>query len=109
MPVKKYHESNLSFVGSTPNYGFIFDLIVDNGFIYVTGFITANAPIRKYYESNLAFVVETLNNSGYARSLSSNNNFIYAGGQVNTTIKKYQQSSTTLETLSFFNITTIKE
>jgi hypothetical protein len=106
--IHKYYESNLAFFGNTVGYGGDIETVkINNGFIYVGG--ATNQRIQKFYESNLAFVNSTNNYGGIIRNLALNNNFIYAGGSTNLRVQKFQQSSTIPETLSFFNITTIKE
>jgi hypothetical protein len=106
--VQKFHESNLVFVGNTANYGgTIRSLTTNNGFIYVGGI--DNQTVQKFYESNLAFVGNTNAYGSSIADLKVNNSFIYAGGDTVERIKKWNESSSSLETLSFFNITKIKE
>jgi hypothetical protein len=112
--VTKFYEDNLAFVGanlnasSTPNHGGqINTLKTNNGFIYVGGF--TNFTVQKFYEDNLAFVNNTSSYGGGVRSIAINNGFIYAGGSTDPTIKKYQEQGLTIEQLSFYNISKIKE
>jgi len=65
--------------------------------------------VQKFYESNLAFVGNTASYGGRITSITTNNGFIYAGGFTNQTVQKFQQSSVTLETLTFYTATKIKE
>jgi hypothetical protein len=102
----KFHESNLAFVGNIVNLGTIRSLSVSNGFIYCVG---ATSTIRKIYESNLSILANSPDYGGLLFSVHTNDGFIYAGGQVDQTIDKYTQVGTIAETLSFFNITKIKE
>jgi hypothetical protein len=42
-------------------------------------------------------------------SITTNNGFIYVGGDNGRTVQKFQETGTTLETLTFFTATKIKE
>jgi hypothetical protein len=104
--VKKFYESNLAFVGNTVSYGgAIRSVTTNNGFIYVGG--ATNLTVQKFYESNLAFVGNTNSTGGTIRSISVNNSAIYSGQFPN--VKKFQESSVTLESLTFYTATKIKE
>ena len=101
-----------SFVGNTNNYGAIIETITtNNGFIYVggRGNATANRDVKKYYENNLAFVGNTSDYGGTILSVTTNNGFIYACGITNNTVQKFQETVTTIDNQTFFNITNIKE
>jgi hypothetical protein len=100
--VRKYHESNLTLVGNTATYGNnILSIAINNGFIYVGGgtLTGTNRGVAKYYEDNLALVGANLNLSSTANyggiilSITTNNGFIYAGGQSNTTVQKFNEST----------------
>jgi hypothetical protein len=110
--VHKYHESNLAFVGATASYGgTVQSITTNNGFIYVGGQNSsgANRTVQKYYESNLAFVANTANYGGTIFAVTANNGFVYAGGAHNNTVNKYQEQGVTLESLTFYTATKIKE
>jgi hypothetical protein len=105
--VKKFYESNLAFVGNTNDYGgIIWSVTTNNGFIYVGG--DTNQTVKKFYESNLAFVGNTNDYGGEIRSMFLNNGSIYIGGSQQT-IKKFQESGTAQEQLTFYTATKIKE
>jgi hypothetical protein len=101
--VTKFYESNLALTGanlnasSTPNYGgdsFITKISVSNGFIYAGGGFGSIAPtVQKFGESNLAFIGNTANYGGDIRTVTTNNGFIYVGGQVNQTVQKFYESN----------------
>ena len=112
--VKKYHESNLVFVGNTVNYAdptFYSPITIDinNGFIYVggSGNATNGRTVKKYYESNLAFLAETNNYGDDIQRITINNGFIYASG--NPDVKKYQETGVTFDNQTFYTATKIKE
>ena len=106
--MQKFYEDNLAFVGNTASYGGnIFSVTTNNGFIYAGG--GTNNTIQKFYESNLAFVANTADYGGFIRSVTTNNGFIYVGGQTNRTIQKFNEQAETLETLTFYTATKIKE
>jgi hypothetical protein len=89
--VKKFHESNLVFVGSTPAYGgAIQSVTTNNGFIYVGGQMQR---VQKFYEDNLAFVGNTPSYGGAIRSVTTNNGFIYVGGDTIHTVQKFNEST----------------
>jgi hypothetical protein len=95
--LKKYHESNLVFVGNAAidrAFGGT-TMAINNGFIYTGG--ADNNQIFKYNESTLALVGNT---SGYNHQIDSifvSNGFIYAGGHGNATngtdVKKYHEGN----------------
>jgi len=90
--VKKWHESNLAFVGNTNSYGgTIWGLTTNNGFIYAGG--DTNERVKKWHESNLAFVGNTASYGGEIQSITINNGFIYAGGLTNETVQKFHESN----------------
>jgi hypothetical protein len=101
--VTKFYESNLALTGanlnasSTPNYGgdsFITRISVSNGFIYAGGgFGSIDPTIQKFGESNLAFIGNTASYGGAIRTVTTNNGFIYVGGQVNQTVQKFYESN----------------
>jgi hypothetical protein len=110
--VQKFYEGNLVFVGNTAAHGGDIDTLTTNdGFIYVGG--RTNLTVKKYYESNLAFVTNTASYGATVLSVTTNNGFIYVGGQGNATanrdVKKYQEQEASLETLTFYTATKIKE
>jgi hypothetical protein len=109
--VQKYHESNLVFVGNTPLYGGgIWTMDISDGFIYVGG--QTNFTVQKFYESNLAFVGNTNSYGGQINQLKTNNGFIYVGGfssNSNSPVQKFEQQALSLETLTFYTATKIKE
>jgi hypothetical protein len=106
--IHKYHESNLAFVGNiTDSLGIIRGLTTANGFIYSDS--STNTSIHKFYESNLAFVNNTASYNGLIFSVIANNGFVYASGHTTKTATKYQQNSLSLESLTFYTATKIKE
>jgi hypothetical protein len=107
--IRKFHESNLSFVGNTASYGSgISKLSTNGGFIYAFG--TGNTQrIQKFYESNLAFVGNSTSYFGFGRDLALNNGAVFVVGASVNIVRKFQQFSVVPDNQSFFNITTIKE
>jgi hypothetical protein len=94
--IRKYHQSNLVFVGNTASYGAgIADLAINNGFIYAGGGVLGgtNRGVSKYHESNLVLVGNTVNYGGDILSVTTNNGFIYAGGVTNRTVQKFHESN----------------
>jgi stage V sporulation protein SpoVS len=84
-PDSVLNQSNLAFLDVAFPYGQTTNSIVtNNGFIYVTGnfFGTSSNSIRKYNETTLEFVGNTVNLSGYGRTLAINDGFIYVSGSV---------------------------
>jgi hypothetical protein len=104
--VQKFGESNLTRVGNTVKITNINTIRTNNGFIYAG---SESANVSKFYESNLTLLTNTADYGGEVLSLTTNNGFIYVGGRSNRTVQKFQQAGIIAETLSFFNITTIKE
>ena len=110
--VQKFYEDNLAFVGNTSNYGAdIWSVTTNNGFIYVGGsaLTGTNRGVSKYYESNLTLVGNTVNYGGTVYSVITNNSFIYAVGDTDQRIQKFNESSTSLESITFYTATKIKE
>jgi hypothetical protein len=106
--VQKFYESNLAFVGNTASYGGdILSVTTNNGFIYAAG--ETNQTVQKFHESNLVRVANTASYGGIVRSVTTNNGFIYVGGSTNQTVQKFQEASETVETLTFYTATKIKE
>jgi hypothetical protein len=94
--IKKFNESNLSFVENSASYlGLIYSLVTNNGFIYAGGGLIAgvNRGISKYHESNLILVGNTVNYGGTIVSIAVNNGFIYAGGTTTNTVQKFNEST----------------
>jgi hypothetical protein len=92
------NEASMPFVNNTASYGGgILSVTINNGFIYVGGFIggfpSSNSTTKKFYESNLAFVDNTAVYGGEVRTIATNNGFIYAGGSTVNHIKKYHESN----------------
>jgi len=105
--VQKFYEDNLAFVGNTAAYGgSIFQVTTNNNFIYVGGF--TNNRVQKFHESNLVFVGITNSYGGLVYQVATNNGSIYVAGSVGT-VQKFQESSTSLESLTFYTATKIKE
>ena len=104
--VRKYHESNLTLVANSANFGGpIRDLSINNGFIYASG---QTNTIRKYYESNLTFVNNTTSQGGEIIALNVSNGFIFAANGSNNIIK-YIESGLIPDTQTFYTATKIKE
>jgi hypothetical protein len=90
--VKRWHESNLTFVDNTASYGgTIWALTTNNGFIYAGG--DTNRTIKKFHEGNLAFVGNTNSYGGEIHKININNGFIYAGGLTNQTVQKFYEDN----------------
>ena len=84
-PDSVLNQSNLAFLDVAFPYGeTTTSIVTNNGFIYVTGnfFGTSSNSIRKYNETTLEFVGNTVNLSGYGRTLAINDGFIYVSGSV---------------------------
>jgi len=110
LTIKKFHESNLAFVGNSPSYnGTIRNLAFSNGFIYAFGGNGTFNPIRKYYESNLAFVGETDNFGASGQTVWLNNSYIYAVAGGSQVVKQYEAQGISLDNLTFYTATKIKE
>jgi hypothetical protein len=82
--VKKYHESNLAFVGNTPSFnGYINATVINNGILYVAGERGTTLPgIRKYNESTLTELSGVASfpfNTYGITTMEINNGFIYVG------------------------------
>jgi hypothetical protein len=58
---------------------------------FTTG--TYNGPNVIVNEANMAFINNTANYGGIIRSVTTNNGFIYVGGQTNQTVKKFYESN----------------
>jgi hypothetical protein len=58
---------------------------------FTTG--TYNGPNSSINEANMPFVGNTANFGGIIRSITTNNGFIYVGGQTNTTVQKFHESN----------------
>ena len=111
--ITKYDESNLSFISNSTTYnGLIRQLKINNGFIYLAGenlTLSSNSSIEKFYESNLNYLTKTNNYGGAIQSIAINNGFIYAVGTTNETIKQFQERGESIEQLTFYTATKIKE
>jgi hypothetical protein len=112
--VQKFYESNLAFVeNSVDNFsGLLVTLLVNDGFVYAGGSADSfsNGIIKKYYESNLAFLANSPKYSGgMILNIANNNGFLYAGGESNRTVQKFQEKEESLESLTFYTATKIKE
>jgi len=96
--ISKYHQSNLVLVGNTVNFGTgqtITEIRTNNSFIFASGHLQR---VRKYGEANLSNVGDTNLYGGIIFSMTLNDGFIYAGGEVGQTytngnVKKYHQSN----------------
>jgi hypothetical protein len=105
--IRKYHESNLVFVGNSPSYeGGIRSLTTNNGFIYAGG--QSNRTVQKFHESNLVRVGNTLSYPNTIQAILINNGFIYAGG-LSGGVSKYHEGNLAFSanTVNFTNIYTI--
>jgi hypothetical protein len=81
--IRKYHESNLTFVAESANTGEVFNLAVNNGFIYWAGRNNTGSDhrVRKYHQSNLALSASAaIMDVSYIQAVAINNGFVYAGG-----------------------------
>jgi hypothetical protein len=100
--VQKFNESTLAFVGNTVSYtGGVQSITTNNGFIYVGGgnSVSTNRGVTKFHEGNLALVganlaaSSTVNYGGNIQSITTNNGFIYVGGETNRTVQKFHESN----------------
>ena len=55
--------------------------------------VTYNGPNSTLNQSNMPFVNNTANYGGGIRSVTTNNGFIYAAGEVNRTVQKFNEST----------------
>ena len=67
--------------------------------------------MQKFSEDNLSFIGNTVqyNASGAILALTTNNGFIYAGGQTVQTVQKFQEAGESAEQIPTFSIQSLKE
>jgi hypothetical protein len=110
--IQRFYENNLVFVDNSISYGAqIENITISNGFVYVGGYdlTFSNASIQKFNESTLNFVGNTVNLNGQILGHTVNNGFIYASAVGPNRVDKYQEAGLSLETLTFYTATKIKE
>jgi hypothetical protein len=95
--IRKYHESNLAFVGATSNYSTaqVQSISVNNSFIFAGGFGDGFSAgnVAKYHAGNLAFVGNTSGTNAQIYSLVTNNGFVFTDGTTTHTVRKYHESN----------------
>jgi stage V sporulation protein SpoVS len=103
-PASTVNQANMSFVGNQLYRTNIFSIKTNNGFVYVGGetALGFNRGVSKFYEGNLALSGSNLvtsstgNFGGNISSIAINNGFIYAGGNLSTIVRKYNESTLAL-------------
>jgi hypothetical protein len=98
-----FNEASMPFVNNTANYGgIIYTTHTNNGFLYVggDGLSGVNRGVSKFNESTLVLVGNTANYhnigtsvAGRIRSVTTNNGFLYAGGESIRYLIKYDESN----------------
>jgi hypothetical protein len=116
--ISKFNEQTLAFVENSPIIpinGFIYDLVHNNGFIYVglRANNTSNGITYKYYADNLQFVGNTLEHTGRVNNTAVFEGNIYTSliyaNTTNSVVLRHKDGSTDQEALTFYTATKIKE
>jgi hypothetical protein len=96
--VLKFYESNLANVGNSADLGGRIDgIIAKDNFVYTVG---GGGNITKIYENNLVLLTTSVYNTGATvLGLAINNGYLYAGGQNEEKVKKYNTFEITYEQL----------
>jgi hypothetical protein len=116
--ISKFNEQTLAFVENSPIIpvnGYIYDLVHNNGFIYVglRANNTSNGITYKYYADNLQFVGNTLEHTGRINNTAVFEGNIYTSliyaNATNSVVLRHKDGSTDQEALTFYTATKIKE
>lgn len=93
--IRKFHKSNLGFIGNTNSQVTSDKIKVDANFIYsVASGLSQGTGINKFHKGNLQFVA--VNTSFKPLAIDIDDNFIYVGGSGDYTVRKHHKSNLVL-------------